>query len=493
MTDVLHDEQARLAARIEGYRYDVALREEGTVQQVADGVARISGLGGVCLDELLELEGGASALAMTLEPDWVSAVLLSDPAAAEVGATVRGTGQVVAAPVGPGLRGRVVDPLGHPLDGLGPVEAVDRWPVERPSPPLWARAPVERPLSTGVLVVDALFPVGRGQRQLVLGDRGTGKSTLVIDTISNQVRFGVTSVYVSVGQMASSVVALIERLRRSGALGSSVVVVAEAESSPGLRFLAPFAGCTIAEWFRDAGEDALVVYDDLDAHAVAYRELSLLMRRPPGREAFPGDIFFLHSRLLERATQLTKAQGGGSLTALPVAETRAGRISDYIPTNLISITDGQLYLDPQLFDRGSKPAVHVGTSVSRVGGKTQAASMRAVAGRLRLDLARFFELEVFTRFGARVEASTRALLVRGARSRELLTQAPGSPWTLGEQVALLIALEEGLFDDLEVKQVQPRAHRLTERLAQLHPDLLEELEVSGAPSDEARGRVEEAW
>jgi len=327
----------------------------------------------------------------------------------------------------------------------------------------------------------------------VLGDRGTGKSTLVIDTISNQVRFGVTSVYVSVGQMASSVVALIERLRRSGALGSSVVVVAEAESSPGLRFLAPFAGCTIAEWFRDAGEDALVVYDDLDAHAVAYRELSLLMRRPPGREAFPGDIFFLHSRLLERATQLTKAQGGGSLTALPVAETRAGRISDYIPTNLISITDGQLYLDPQLFDRGSKPAVHVGTSVSRVGGKTQAASMRAVAGRLRLDLARFLELEVFTRFGARVEASTRALLVRGARSRELLTQAPGSPWTLGEQVALLIALEEGLFDDLEVKQVQPRAHRLTERLAQLHPDLLEELEVSGAPSDEARGRVEEAW
>lgn len=486
-------EIARIEAAVEAYRYRVEEREEGTVLALADGVARISGLSGIRLDEIVQIGAEVEALAMSLEPDEVRAVVLDAASGARVGDRARATGRVASVPVGEALLGRVVDPLGRPLDGEGPVRAADRWPLERPAPPIWARAPVTEPLLTGLLVVDALFPIGRGQRQLILGDRGTGKSTIATDAVLNQRASGVRSVYVSVGQMGASVVGLVEALRRSGALARSVVVVAEAEAPPGLRFLAPYAGSTIAEWFRDRGEDALVIYDDLEAHAVAYRELSLLMRRPPGREAYPGDVFFLHSRLLERATRLRADAGGGSLTALPIAETRAGRISDYIPTNLISITDGQLILDPQLFHRGVKPAVHVGTSVSRVGAKTQRPSMKAVAGRLRLDTARFRELEVFTRFGARVEERTQRMLVRGDRARELLKQAPASPLRLGAQVVLLIALEEGLFDERPSKAVQADARRLVERVEVERPDMLEAFEAGVVPGEAERQAIREAF
>jgi F-type H+-transporting ATPase subunit alpha len=490
--DALRAEQERLTAAVDAYRYRVARREEGRVLAIADGVATVSGLGGARLDELLRVGDAVDALAMSLEPRGVRAVVLGETAAARVGAPVRATGRVASVPVGEGLLGRVIDPLGRPLDGLGPVPATERWPVERPAPPIWARAPVAEPLLTGLLVVDALFPIGRGQRQLVLGDRGTGKSTLAADTLIHQRGAGVVSVYVSIGQMGSSVVSLVETLRAAGALERTTVVIAEADASPGLRFLAPYAGCAIAEWFRDHGDDALVVYDDLEAHAVAYRELALLMRRPPGREAYPGDVFFLHARLLERATRLTPERGGGSLTALPITETRVGRISDYIPTNLISITDGQLFLDAHLFDRGIKPAVSIGTSVSRVGAKTQRPSMKAVAGRLRLDTARFEELEVFTRFGARLEPSTKQILIRGERARELAKQAPASPLEHGEQVALLLALEMGLFDARPPQEVSTTARALLERLAARAPRILADLEAGRPPGSEARAAVREA-
>lgn len=482
-----------LKERIDRYGFEVVEREEGTILSVADGVMRISGLADARLHELVRVGDRADALILDLAVEHVGAVMLDDLRSVGAGDPVRATGRVAAVPVGEAMLGRIVDPLGRPLDGQGAVRADHLWPVERPAPPISDREEVTEPLLTGLTMVDALFPIGRGQRQLILGDRGTGKSTIAMDTVLNQGRTGVKCVYVSVGQMATDVLALRDALERSGALAHTTLVVASAEAPPGLRFVAPYAGCTMAEYFRDRGEDALVVFDDLDAHARAYRELSLLMRRPPGREAYPGDIFYIHARLLERATHLSKERGGGSLTALPIAETQASRISNFIPTNLISITDGQLFLDPQLFDRGYKPAVHVGTSVSRVGGKTQRASMKQVAGKLRLDIARFGELEVFTRFGARVEEETRKLLVRGARARELLRQAPASPIPLGEQVALLVALEEGLFDALDVRAVGSAAERLREGLRRHHPEVIEGFELGSPPSDRDRRGVEEAF
>ncbi|MCG8555832.1 MAG: F0F1 ATP synthase subunit alpha, partial [Proteobacteria bacterium] len=337
--------------------------------------------------------------------------------------------------------------------------------------------------------VDALFPIGRGQRQLLIGDRGTGKSAVALDAVINQRTSGVKCVYAMIGQKASSVVATIATLKKHDALGHTVVLVAGADSPAGLRYLAPYAACSIAEYFRDQGQDALVVFDDLTSHAIAYRELSLLLRRPPGREAYPGDIFFVHSRLLERATHLSEALGGGSLTALPIVETQAGRISDFIPTNLISITDGQLVFDAMAFHRNLKPAIDVGLSVSRVGGRTQLASMRAVAGRLRLDSARFREVEAFSRFGARLEEGTQKLLVRGARIREVLRQPPAAPLPLGEQVAVLLALESGLFDAVEPGKVREQVRKLRQHLRQRHPELLLAFEHGRAPSEEDRAAV----
>ena len=461
----------------------------GRVASIADGVARISGLPAVGLGERVSIGRGIPAMVLDLADDQIGVALLDEPDGVQVGDLVQGTDRALSVPVGAELLGRVVDPLGRPVDGKGPWTDVELWPIERPAPALVERAPVREPLLTGVTVIDALFPIGRGQRELIVGDRGTGKSTLAIDAVLNQTRTGVRCVVVSIGQQSSSVVQLLDRLAAHGALDNTVVVVAPPSSTPGLRFIAPYAGCTIAEFFRDRGEDALIVFDDLTEHAVAYRELALLLRRPPGREAYPGDIFYVHSRLLERGTRLSDDRGGGSLTMLPIAETHAGRISDFIPTNLISITDGQLYLDPAAFDRGIKPAVDVGLSVSRVGGRTQKTAMKAVASKLRLDAARFREVEVFSRFGGRVEASTQRLLGRGERIRELLKQGPGRPRSVAQQVALLIALEEGCFDDAAVDDVAGLVDRLATAVEGCSSELVDALVNGPAPDDDARRAV----
>lgn len=431
----------------------------GRVTAVGDGVVEVRGLENVALGEPLAIEGGPWGWVLELRRDGVGAVLLGPAGSTQVGSVVRPLGEELSLPVGERLLGRVVDPLGQPLDGGEPVEGT-RQPLERPAPPIVDRAAITTPLLTGYTVADALFPIGRGQRQLVIGDRGTGKSTFVLDTVLNQVGQGVRCIYVCVGQKAGAVVALLRVLRQHDAMAHTTVVVGSAEASPGLRYLAPYAGSTLAEYFRDRGEDALVVYDDLTAHAVAYREVCLLLRRPPGREAYPSDIFYAHARLLERATHLHPRLGGGSLTALPVVETEAGRIADFIPTNLISITDGQLYFSRERFDRGFKPAVELGLSVSRVGGRTQRAGMKAVAGRLRLDMTQFAAVEIFSRFGARIEERTRQLIARGERLRELLVQPPHQPLTLGEQVALLALAQMGVFDSVPVASTRAVAAKV---------------------------------
>lgn len=484
MKDALDGYVEGLERAARDFRYSVARREEGRVLSLGDGVAQVRGLGNARLNELLEAGDGVTGLAMDLGEEALGMVLLDGTDRMSVGDRVRSTGCVASIPVGRALLGRVVDPLGRPVDGKGPFSAEDRWPLERPAPGIAEREPVTQPLFTGLTVIDAMFPIGRGQRQLILGDRGTGKSTIATDAVINQKHQGVRCVYVSIGQTTSSVVTLLEMLEREHALENTIVVIARPDDPPGVRFLAPYAGATLAEYFRDQGEDALVVFDDLSAHAVAYRELSLLLRRPAGREAYPGDIFFVHARLLERATRLHQDQGGGSLTAIPIVETQAGRISDFIPTNIISITDGQLFLDPRLFDRGLKPAVDIGISVSRVGGRTQKPAMRAVAGTLRLDLARFGELEIFTRFGARIEEETQKLLAHGIRARELLKQGPGARLSHGEQVALLLALEDGRFDPLEVNAVGRASEQLLGRLRREAPQVLEALDRGSVPSTE---------
>lgn len=488
----LGDFSRRVEKVAEDFRFHPQLREEGRVLAVADGVARVRGLSQVGLSESVVLGQAVPGIVLDLRRDEVGVALLDEPGALQAGDQVRTTGLPISIPVGDGLLGRVVDPLGRPLDGLPAAEQVALSPVERAAPHLVQRAAVREPLATGITVVDALFPIGRGQRELIVGDRGTGKSTLALDAVINQRDTGVKCVVVSVGKQSSSAVQLLGRLNRHGARANTCVVVAAAGAPPGVRFLAPYAGCAIAEHFRDSGHDALLVLDDLSAHAVAYRELSLLLRRPPGREAYPGDIFFAHSRLLERATRVSDELGGGSLTMLPIAETHAGRISDFIPTNLISITDGQLYLEPTLFDRGIKPAVDVGLSVSRVGGKTQRPSMKAVAGRLRLDTARFHEVEVFSRFGGRVEASTQQLLSRGVRTRELLKQGPAEARSLAEQVALLLALQEGYFDSVPPEQVAAGARHLCEQLGAASESLRESFAAGPAPGDAQRSWVREA-
>ena len=485
----IEDIGGRLATAAEEYEYRPQDESVGHVVSIGDGVTRVSGLPGAALSERVTIGSGHPGVVLDLDEDEIGIAILDDPDGVRVGDIVRGTGQVLSVPVGDELLGRVVDPLGRPADGRVPWGKVEIWPVERPAPPLIDRAPVREPLHTGITVVDALFPIGRGQRELIVGDRGTGKSTLAVDVALNQRDTGVRCVIVSIGQQSSSVVQLLARLQTHGALENTVVVIAPPSSTPGSRFVAPYAGCTIAEYFRDRGDDALIIFDDLTEHAVAYRELALLLRRPPGREAYPGDIFYVHSRLLERGTRLSDAKGGGSLTMLPIAETHAGRISDFIPTNLISITDGQLYLDPTSFDRGVKPAVDVGLSVSRVGGRTQRPPMKAVASRLRLDAARFREVEVFSRFGGRVEASTQRLLARGERIRELLKQGPAQPRSLAEQVALLIALGEGCFDGAQLSDVATLIDRMRGRMAGLPQAFLKALADGPSPGGDSRRTV----
>jgi F-type H+-transporting ATPase subunit alpha len=468
------------------HRPGLRLEEVGTLTSVGQGVARADGLSGVRAEELVRFPGGLLGLAFTLTPDELGIIVLDEPRLLSAGMSVQRTGRVVDVPVGEGLLGRVVDALGRPLDELGPLVASVRYPVERSAPAIMERAPVTVPLQTGIKVIDALIPVGRGQRELILGDRQTGKTSLAVDTILNQRDTGVICVYCAIGQRRASVARVIGDLRTHGALPYSVVVVASGDGPPGLQYIAPYAATSIAEYFVAQGRDVLIVYDDLTRHARTYRELSLLLRRPPGREAFPGDIFYLHSRLLERATNLA---AGGSLTALPIIETEAENLSAYIPTNLISITDGQIYLSPGLFQKGVLPAVDVGSSVSRVGGKAQLAAYRAVAGSLRLAYAQFEELEIFARFRTRLDEATARVLRRGRRVRELLKQDPHEPLSVTEQLTLLLALNDGLFDDVSRQEIRALEHAIRRAVHQLSAAVRERLESNAPLSPEDRNAL----
>ncbi len=436
----------RFEEALDSFSPRLTVRQVGMVAYVGKGIARVEGLSGVRSEELLAFPDNLMGLAMDIEENRVGVVLLGDYGHLQAGDEVHCTRRVLEAPVGKALIGRVIDPLGTPLDDGGPLRYERRLPVERPAPPIMDRLPVTRPLLTGIKVVDALIPIGRGQRELILGDRQTGKTAIALDTIINQRDKEVLCVYCAIGQRAAGVVAVVDELRRSGALAYTTVVVAVGNGPPGLQYIAPYAATSMAEHFMEQGRDVLLVYDDLTRHARAYRELSLLLRRPPGREAFPGDIFYIHSRLLERATHLGLARHGGSLTALPIIETEAQNLAAYIPTNLISITDGQIYLSPELQKKGVLPAVDVGKSVSRVGGKTQLAAYRAVAGDLRLTYAQFEELEAFARFGTRLDEETRRVLERGRRVRGILKQSQFQPLAAPEQVLVLYAVNSGVFD-----------------------------------------------
>ncbi len=430
----------------EGFKPQLAPHEVGTIISVSTGIARVAGLPNAGFEELLKFPGDLFGIAFNVDEEEIGVVLLGEYQDLHAGDEVQRTGRVMDVAVGEALLGRVIDPLGRALDGNGPVAASERLPIERPAAPIMDRAPVTVPLQTGLKVIDALIPIGRGQRELILGDRRTGKTAIAIDTILNQRDRDVVCVYCAIGQRASAVAKAVAGLRDKGALDYTVVVVTEGNDPPGLAYIAPYAATSIAEHFMEAGRDVLIVYDDLTHHARAYRELSLLLRRPPGREAFPGDIFYIHSRLLERATHLRKELGGGSLTALPIIETEAQNISAYIPTNLISITDGQIYLSPSLFELGVLPAVDVGKSVSRVGGKAQLAAYRAVTGDLKLAYAQFEERETFSRFGARLDEEARKIIEHGRRIRACLEQPEFAPVSVVEQIAVLLALSAKLFD-----------------------------------------------
>ena len=430
----------------EAYHPELQPSEVGAVTSVSTGIATVSGLPSVGFEELVSFPGGLLGIAFNVDEDEIGVVLLGDYQNLHAGDQVERTGRVMDVAVGDGLLGRVIDPLGKPLDDKGPIDAEKRLPVDRPAPPIMDRESVTVPLQTGLLVVDALIPVGRGQRELILGDRQTGKTAIAIDSILNQRGQNVICVYCAIGQRASSVAKVVAKLSKEGAIDYTVVVVVEGDDAPGLVYITPYAATSIAEYFMEKGRDVLVVYDDLTQHARAYREISLLLRRPPGREAFPGDIFYIHSRMLERSTHLIKERGGGSLTALPVIETTAQDISAYIPTNLISITDGQIYLSPTLFELGILPAVDVGKSVSRVGGAAQQAAYRAVTGHLKLAYSQFEELETFAKFGTRLDESTRKIIDHGQRIRSCLKQPESQPVSMIEQIVMLLALTAGLLD-----------------------------------------------
>jgi F-type H+/Na+-transporting ATPase subunit alpha len=471
------------------HRVRVRRREIGHVRSVDEGVARVSGLPGARSEELLRFPGERLGMVFNLDPEEIGVVLFDAASDIQAGAEVTRTGRVMDAPVGEELLGRVIDPTGRPLDDRGTIRSAERRPIERPAPPMVDRAPVEVPLQTGLTVVDALIPVGRGQRELIMGDRQTGKSAIAVDAIVNQVGDDVLSVYCAIGQRSAAVARVVADLRRHGALERTIVVVASGEDPAGLQFTAPYAATTMAEELMAAGHDVLIVYDDLTRHARAYRELSLLLRRPPGREAFPGDIFYVHSRLLERATHLRDELGGGSLTALPIMETEAQDVAAYIPTNLISITDGQLYLSPELFQQGQLPAVDVGTSVSRVGGKAQLPAYRAVAGDLRLAYAQFEELERFARYGARLERHMQAQLDRGRRVREVLKQPQEQPLPVRAQLAMLIAVTAGVFDPVAVDGVVAAARVVREVVPAELDELFRRLEHGQPLEDVDRDQI----
>jgi F-type H+/Na+-transporting ATPase subunit alpha len=456
---------------------DLALEEYGVVTYIGQGVARVQGLPHVKSEELVSFEGDLLGIAFNLDPNEIGVVLLDDCTHIESGSQVRRTNRVLDVPVGEALLGRIVDPVGRPLDNAGPLKCHLRAPIECAAPAIMDRAPVSEPLATGTKAIDALIPVGRGQRELILGDRQTGKTSIALDCILSQKGKDVVCIYCAIGQRSASVASLIGDLRNRGAMDYSIIVVATGDAPPGLQFAAPYAATAIGEYFMRQGRNALVVFDDLSCHARAYREMSLLLRRPPGRESFPGDIFFIHSRLLERSTHLCKELGGGSLTALPIVETEEQNISAYIPTNLISITDGQIYLTPDLFQKGILPAIDIGRSVSRVGGKAQLPAYRAVTGDLRLFYSQFEELEVFSRFGSRIDERTKQILARGRAVREALKQPQYDPLSATEQIVVLLAATEGLFDNVPPEQIAEATGKLRQALQEKFPLLCETIEA----------------
>jgi F-type H+-transporting ATPase subunit alpha len=470
----------------EAFTPQLTPHEVGMIKAVSTGIATVSGLPGVGFEELVRFPGDLLGIAFNVDEDEVGVILLGEYQDLHAGDEVERTGRVTDVAVGDGLLGRVIDPLGKPLDGKGPVAAAARLPVDRPAPPIMDRAPVVVPMQTGLKVIDALIPIGRGQRELILGDRKTGKTAIAIDTILNQRGKGVLCVYCAIGQRASAIAKVVANLGDKGAMDYTVVVVAEGNDAPGVAYIAPYAATSIAEYFMEMGRDVLIVYDDLTHHARAYRELSLLLRRPPGREAFPGDIFYIHSRLLERATHLREERGGGSLTALPIIETDAQDISAYIPTNLISITDGQIYLSPTLFELGIFPAVDVGKSVSRVGGAAQRAAYRAVTGDLKLAYSQFEELETFARFGTRLDESTRQIIDHGRRIRVCLKQAESQPVSMLEQIVELLALTTGLFDQVPLDKVTDAERALRNATANIPADVVGRLTSADTLSDTDR-------
>ena len=456
---------------LDEHRFEPSVHETGRVKSIGRGIARIEGLPHVQSEEMVIIEGGVPGMVFNLDRDEVGVILFSESDEMHAGSIVKRTGRVMDVPVGDALLGRVLDATAAPLDGRGPVGAIEKRPIERDAPAIMDRDPVTVPLQTGLKVIDALIPIGRGQRELILGDRQTGKSAIALDTIINQKGKDVICVYCAVGQRNSSVAKFIEDLQKHDAMEYSIVVSTSGEDPPGMRFIAPYAATTMAEHFMDKGKDVLIIYDDLTNHAIAYRELSLLLRRPPGREAFPGDIFYIHSRLLERATHLKEEFGGGSLTALPIVATEAQNVSAYIPTNIISITDGQIYLSPDLFQKGILPAVDVGKSVSRVGGKTQLPAYRAVAGNLRLSYSQFEELEKFARFSTRLDEETRKTIERGRRVREVLKQDQYNTLSVPEQMVALLSVTEGLFDDIPVDNIDETEKKILSAVKGKLPDI----------------------
>ena len=491
LQDVLDRAFAGMGRARDAFAPQLRPREVGRITSVATGIAKVAGLPGVGFEELVRFPGDVLGIAFNVDDDEIGVVLLGEYWHLHAGDEVERTGRVMDVAVGDGLIGRVIDPLGRPLDGNGPVASSERLPIERPAPPIMDRAPVTVPLQTGLIVIDALIPIGRGQRELILGDRQTGKTAIAIDTIFNQRDQNVVCVYCAIGQRASAVAKVVANLRDKGAMDYTVVVVAEGNDPPGLAYIAPYAATSIAEHFMAAGRDVLIVYDDLTHHARAYRELSLLLRRPPGREAFPGDIFYIHSRLLERATHLRTERGSGSLTALPIIETEAQNISAYIPTNLISITDGQIYLSPSLFELGVLPAVDVGKSVSRVGGKAQRAAYRAVAGDLKLGYAQFEELETFARFGARLDDNTRKIIEHGRRIRACLKQPEFAPASVPAQITVLLALTADLFDPVPLEQMTDAGHAVREASATIPAEMRARFDTAAKLNDEDKRAIVE--
>jgi len=478
--------------QIADYESKVDVAEVGTVIQASDGIARIYGLENAMAGELLSFPHDVTGMVLNLEEDNVGAVLFGEYELIAQGDTVRRTSRIASVPVGDALIGRVVDALGQPLDGRGPIDTTEFFPVERLAPGIIARKGVHEPLQTGVKAIDAMTPIGRGQRELIIGDRQTGKTAIALDTIINQKSEDVICIYVAIGQKRSSVAQVVEELRERGAMEYTIVVAATASDAAPLQYLAPFAGCAMGEFFRDNGKHAVIIYDDLSKHAVAYRQLSLLLRRPPGREAYPGDVFYLHSRLLERAAKLNESQGSGSLTALPIIETQAGDVSAYIPTNVISITDGQIFLETNLFYSGVRPAINAGLSVSRVGGNAQIKGMKKVAGSLRLDLAQFRELEAFSQFGSDLDKATQRQLSRGERLVEVLKQPQYAPVPVEKQVLIIYAATNGFIDAVPVEAVHEYEQQLYGHFDTQHKDLLDELKATGEMGGDLKAKFDDA-